>query len=167
MAFLQRLKGKQENDKKNKGDERLKGVIQLEVDLYQTDEEIIVFAPVPGAKPDSIDISIVGDEDVVVITGKTSRPEDLAFNKENRELGSFFTEEVVWGDFYRKIILPERVEIRTAEAKMKLGVLVLHLPLINEEIREEKAVKLDVVDVDDFKNSINKKEDDFKSNGHN
>ncbi len=154
MSFLQRLKGKQEGKRTSPGDQRLKGVTQLEVDLYQTDKEIIVFAPIPGARPDLIDISIVGDEDIVIISGSTKRPEDLAFNKENKELGTFFTEEVVWGDFYRKIILPERVEIRNAEAKMKLGVLVLHLPLITEEISKDKAVKLDVVDIDEFKKSL-------------
>ncbi|MFP4022564.1 MAG: Hsp20/alpha crystallin family protein [Candidatus Paceibacterota bacterium] len=154
MAFLQRLKGKQEADKKDLTDERLKGVTQLEVDLYQTDEEIIVFAPIPGAKPESLDISIKGDDDVVVISGTSKRPEDLAFNKENRELGKFFTEEVIWGDFYRKIILPEQVNIKAAEAKMKLGVLVLHLPLITEEEEGDKAVKLNVVDIDDFKKQV-------------
>ncbi len=158
MSFLQRLKGKQEGKKPGPGDQRLKGVIQLEVDLYQTEKEIIVFAPIPGARPDLIDISIVGDEDVVIISGTTKRPEDLAFNKENKELGTFFTEEITWGDFYRKIILPERVEIRHAEAKMKLGVLVLHLPLITQEIVEDKAVKLDVIDIDDFKKSVNKED---------
>lgn len=154
MSFLQRLKGKEEEAKKISGEDRLKGVTQLEVDLYQTDEEIIVFAPIPGANPDLIDISIMGDDDVVVISGTTKRPEDLAFNKENRELGTFFTEEVTWGDFYRKIILPERVDINSAEAKMKLGVLVLHLPLVTEKIKKDKAVKLEVIDIDDFKKSV-------------
>ena len=163
MSFLQRLKGKEEEAKKTSGEDRLKGVTQLDVDLYQTDEEIIVFAPIPGARPDLIDISIMGDEDVVVVSGTTKRPEDLAFNKENRELGTFFTEEVTWGDFYRKIILPERVDISSAEAKMKLGVLVLHLPLITEKIKKDKTVKLEVIDIDDFKKSVEEKgpEGDF------
>jgi HSP20 family molecular chaperone IbpA len=156
MAFLQRLKGKQEESQKDLSEERLKGVTRLEVDLYQTDDEIIVFAPIPGARPDLIDISIMGDDDVVVMSGTTKRPEDLAFNKENKEIGSFFTEEVVWGDFYRKIILPERVDIRSAEAKMRLGVLVLHLPLITENTKKDKAVKLEVVDIDGFKESVKK-----------
>ena len=158
MSFLQRLKGKEEETKRTSGDNKLKGVTQLDVDLYQTDEEIIVFAPIPGARPDLIDISIMGDDDVVVVSGTTKRPEDLAFNKENRELGTFFTEEVTWGDFYRKIILPERVDIASAEAKMKLGVLVLHLPLITEETQKDKAVKLDVIDIDDFKKSVEEDE---------
>lgn len=158
MSFLQRLKGKEEEAKKTSGKDRLKGVKQLDVDLYQTDEEIIVFAPISGARPDLIDISIMGDDDVVVVSGTTKRPEDLAFNKENRELGTFFTEEVVWGDFYRKIILPERVDISSAEAKMKLGVLVLHLPLITEETKKDKAVKLEVIDIDDFKKTVEEEE---------
>lgn len=160
MSFLQRLKSKQEQSKGDSTDERLKGVTQLEVDLYQTDEEIIVFAPIPGVSPDSIDISIKGDDDVVEISGSTKRPEDLAFNKQNKELGKFFTEEVIWGEFYRKIILPERVNINSATAKMKQGVLILHLPLITEETYKDRVVKLDVVDVDSFKSSFEGEDSD-------
>ena len=159
MSFLQRLKGIQAEKGGDAGDDSLKGVIQLDVDLYQTDTEIIVFAPIPGARPKNLDISIKGDDDVVIISGTKERPEDLAFNKENKELGTFFTEEVVWGEFYRKIILPERVNITAAEAKIKLGVLVLHLPLITAEADDERSVKLEVVNVDDIKEYLAEESD--------
>jgi len=147
MSFLQKLKGEgvgQSNE--TEGADALKGVAQLEVDLFQTDEKIVIFAPVAGADLDSIDIVISGDDDIVEIIGSRVRPEDVAFG-DTRPEGSFFTEEVVWGDFYRKIILPEPVFIDGAEAKVRTGVLILTLPLHLEE-KKDNAVKVKVIDLD-------------------
>ena len=77
--------------------------------------------------------------------GKRMRPEHLAFPKKKPE-GAFFTEECTWGDFYRRIILPESVDIESAEAKVKNGVLVLSLPLLKPE--EKEKVKLKVRNAD-------------------
>jgi HSP20 family molecular chaperone IbpA len=49
--------------------------------------------------------------------------EYLVFPK-SKPQGAFFTEECIWGDFYRRIILPESVDIENAEAKIKNGVLI-------------------------------------------
>ena len=45
--------------------------------------------------------------------------------------GEYFSHECNWGNFYRRIILPESVDINKAEAKnQKNGVLIVILPLL-------------------------------------
>jgi len=48
----------------------------------------------------------------------------------------------VWGDFYRRIILPESVNIDQAEAKIKNGVLILMLPLLKPGEKEKVQLKV-------------------------
>ena len=110
--------------------------MQLDVDVYQTERMIVVYAQAAGADMTDISVSIEGDADIVLIEGKRLRPEFLAFPKKKPD-GAFFTEECVWGDFYRRIILPESVDIDAADAKIKNGVLVLSLPLLRAEEKEK------------------------------
>ena len=145
MSFLQRLKGRGVRTEKrlqsSEEETALDKIVQLDVDVYQTTDLIIVYAQAAGAELSDIHVSIEGDADVVLIEGKRLRPEYLAFPKKKPD-GSFFTEECVWGDFYRRIILPESVDIANAEAKVKNGVLVLILPLLRPEEKEKVKLKI-------------------------
>lgn len=116
-------------------------VVQLDVDVFQTDDLIVVYAQAAGAELSEINVSIEGDADIVLIEGKRLRPEHIAFPKQKPK-GAFFTEECTWGDFYRRIILPESVNIEKAEAKIKNGVLVLVLPLLKPEEKERVQLKI-------------------------
>jgi len=149
MSFLQRLKGRgvRSGDKLQSSEEEtaLDKIAQLDVDVFQTDDTIIVYAQAAGADLADIHVSIEGDADIVLIEGKRERPEGVIFPRSKPE-GAFFTEECVWGDFYRRIILPESVEIESAEAKVKNGVLMLVLPLLRPE--EKEKVKLTVKNAD-------------------
>ncbi len=145
MSFLQRLKGRgvRTDQKLLSSDEEtvLDKIVQLDVDVYQTDNLIVVYAQAAGADMSDIQVSIEGDADIVLIEGRRLRPEHLAFPKKKPD-GAFFTEECVWGDFYRRIILPESVDIEKAEAKIKNGVLVLVLPLMKPEEKEKVKLKI-------------------------
>ncbi len=139
MSFLQRLKGKGVHAQKLQSAEEetaLDKIVQLDVDVFQTDDTIVVYAQAAGAELADIKVSIEGDADIVLIEGKRLRPDRIAFPKIKPE-GAFFTEECIWGDFYRRIILPEGVDIAHAEAKVKNGVLILILPLLRSEEREK------------------------------
>lgn len=119
------------------------GVTQLPVDVYQNDAEIVIFAQVPGVEIKDLDVSIEGDNDVITIQGQSHRPHDLVTLKQQSDDGqsvpigighggdhtAFTLEECVWGKFFRQIILPQEVDAASAQAKIKDGVLVLHLPL--------------------------------------
>lgn len=160
-SFLQKLKGKGVNTAEVKQDAGAQptqaatksdipaGVTQLPVDVYQNDTEIVIFAQVPGVEIKDLDVSIEGDNDVITISGASHRPHDLVTLKEQSLDGkgipsgadaetAFTLEESVWGKFFRQIILPQEVDAPQAQAKIKDGVLVLHLPLkghISNKIR--------------------------------
>lgn len=145
MSFLQRLKGRgvrsEQRLQSSEEETALDKVVQLDVDVFQTNDMIVVYAQAAGAELSDIHVSIEGDADVVLIEGKRMRPSHLAFPRKKVE-GAFFAEECVWGDFYRRIILPESVDIVHAEAKVKNGVLVLVLPLLKPEEKEKVKLKI-------------------------
>ena len=148
MSFLQRLKGRgvrtEQRLMSSEEETALDKIVQLDVDVFQTTDIIIVYAQAAGAELSDIHVSIEGDADVVLIEGKRLRPAHLAFPKKKPD-GVFFTEECIWGDFYRRIILPESVDIAHAEAKVKNGVLVLVLPLLRPEEKERVKLKINRV----------------------
>lgn len=146
MSFLQRLKGRGIKS----GDSSLLSeaeetaadkVAQLHVDVFQTERLIVVYAQSAGADMNDVHVSIEGDADIVLIEGKRIRPEYIVFPKKKMK-GSYVAEECVWGDFYRRIILPESVNIDKAEAKIKNGVLILMLPLLKPSEKEKVQLKV-------------------------
>lgn len=146
MSFLQRLKNRgvragQSTLQSDAEETAVDKVAQLNVDVYQTENTIVIYAQSAGADMNDVNVSIEGDADIVLIEGRRVRPEYLVFPKK-KEQGSFFAEECIWGDFYRRIILPESVEIEKAEAKIKNGVLILILPLL--KATEKERVRLRV-----------------------
>jgi HSP20 family protein len=146
MSFLQRLKTRgvragQSSLQSESEETAVDKVAQLDVDVYQTEDAIIVYAQSAGADMNDINVSIEGDADIVLIEGRRIRPEYIVFPK-RVEQGAYFASECVWGDFYRRIILPESVEIEKAEAKIKNGVLILILPLLKSSEKERVRLRV-------------------------
>lgn len=145
MSFLQRLKGRgvrSDAGLLSEAEETAADkVAQLHVDVYQTEQMIVVYAQSAGADMNDVHVSIEGDADIVLIEGRRTRPEYIVFPKKVLR-GAYVAEECVWGEFYRRIILPESVNIEKAEAKIKNGVLILILPLLKPS--EKEKVKLRV-----------------------
>ena len=145
MSFLQRLKGRgvRAEQRLLSSDEEsaIDKVVQLDVDVFQSDDLIVIYAQAAGTELSDVHVSIEGDADIVLIEGRRLRPEMLAFPKK-KPAGAFATEECVWGEFYRRIILPESVDIEKADAKIKNGVLVLSLPLMKPEEKQKVQLKI-------------------------
>jgi len=145
MSFLQRLKGKGvrsgEGLLSDAEETAADKVAQLFVDVYQTERMIVIYAQSSGADMNDVQVSIEGDADIVLIEGRRVRPEYVVFPKKVVK-GAFVAEECVWGDFYRRIILPESVNIDKAEAKIKNGVLILVLPLLKPSEKEKVQLKV-------------------------
>ncbi len=146
MSFLQRLKGRgvrageaslQSDAEETAADK----VAQLHVDVFQTEQMIVIYAQSAGADMNDVHVSIEGDADIVLIEGKRVRPEYIVFPRK-KVRGGFVAEECTWGDFYRRIILPESVNIDKAEAKIKNGVLILILPLLKADEKEKVKLKV-------------------------
>lgn len=164
-SFLQKLKGKGVGVTEEHEVEQVHnaakvdvpaGVTQLPVDVKQAENEIIIIAQVPGSEIKDLDVSIEGDNDVITISGSSARPMDLiggpaesgeAVTKLGRVVGheDYTLEECAWGKFFRQIILPQEVDAPAAQAKVKDGVLVLHLPL-KGHISNKMRMRVEKVD---------------------
>lgn len=146
MSFLQRLKNRgvragQSSLQSDSEETAVDKVAQLHVDVYQTESMIVIYAQAAGADMNDINVSIEGDADIVLIEGRRILPEYIVFPKK-KEQGAYFAQECIWGDFYRRIILPESVEIEKAEAKIKNGVLILILPLLKPTEKEKVRLRV-------------------------
>ncbi len=95
------------------------------VDMYQTDEDIVVKATLPGVKPDDIAISVTGD--VLTLRGTTTEESE-------RENATYYVRERRHGEFSRSLPLPAPVVADKAKAEFENGVLTLTMPKA-EEVR--------------------------------
>lgn len=92
---------------------------QLTIDVYQTDNDIIIKSTIAGVKPEDLDINI--NNDMVTIRGERKQEEEI--DSEN-----YYYQECYWGPFSRSVILPVEIITEKAEATMKNGILTLRLP---------------------------------------
>jgi len=96
---------------------------QLAVDVYQTENDLIIQSAIAGVRTEDLDISL--ERDVLTIQGERKRPFE--------ESGDYFTQECYWGRFIRQIILPVEVNPDGIEARLKEGVLTIRVPKIQRE----------------------------------
>ena len=92
---------------------------QLTVDVYQTENDIVVQSTIAGVDQNDIDIAVTND--MVTIKGKRAMQEKIRSS-------DYYYQELFWGPFSRSIILPEDVDSDTAKASMKNGLLTIRLP---------------------------------------
>ncbi|MDP3986486.1 MAG: Hsp20/alpha crystallin family protein [Candidatus Veblenbacteria bacterium] len=92
---------------------------QLAVDVYQTQDELVVRSTIAGVKPEDLEITL--NDDVITLRGK--RYQETEAPKED-----YFYQECYWGGFSRSIVLPMEVRANEARASLKNGVLTVVLP---------------------------------------
>lgn len=145
MSFLQKFTGKKTTKSDSSSVSSTKAVTekvaQLFVDVYQTDEMIVVYAQSAGADMNDVQVSIEGEGKIILIEGTRIRPELLVSSQKTTN-GSFVAQECVWGNFYRRIILPQKVNTELAEAKITNGVLMLTLPFITLDTAPKVQLKV-------------------------
>jgi HSP20 family protein len=95
------------------------------VDMYQTDNEIVVKAAIPGVKTDEVQINVTGE--VLTIKGEVKE-------KEETQEKAYHLREQRWGMFERTIALPTDVIADKAKAEFENGILTITLPKA-EEVR--------------------------------
>ncbi len=105
---------------------------ELVVDMYQTHNDIIIKAMVPGVRPEDLDISITRD----MVTIKCKRETERTVTD-----GDYFHRELYWGSFSRTIMLPQEIEIDSAEAVEKHGLLIIRLPKVDKNRQTKVRVK--------------------------
>ncbi len=125
-------KGKNTDTNGNAWMEEENDEAELTVDVYQTNNDIVVQTMVAGVKPEDLEITV--GRDMVTIKGK--REESRTINEEN-----YFSKELYWGKFARTILLPQEVESEEAEASEKHGLVTIKIPKIDKHKKTNLKVK--------------------------
>ncbi len=102
------------------------------VDMFQTDNEIVVKAAIPGVKADDVQINVTGE--VLTIKGETREKEEV---KEK----AYHLREQRWGSFERTIALPADVVADKAKAEFENGILTITLPKAEEARPKTISIK--------------------------
>jgi HSP20 family protein len=92
---------------------------QLTIDVYQTENDIVIKSTIAGVKPEDLDVSI--NNDMVTVKGERK-------NEEIVENGNYYYQECYWGSFSRSVLLPVDVIPEKADAALKNGILTIRLP---------------------------------------
>lgn len=93
------------------------------IDMYQTDDEIVVKAALPGVKADEVQINITGE--VLTLKGEMK-------HEEEKEEKAWHIREQRYGSFERSIVLPTDVVADKAKADFENGILTITLPKADE-----------------------------------
>ncbi len=105
---------------------------ELPVDMYQTDENIVIRALVAGVSPADLEISIT--RDMVTVRGVREEYQEAHDD-------GYFHRELFWGSFSRTLLLPEEVAIDEAEAQEKHGLLEIKLPKLDKHRTTQLKVR--------------------------
>ncbi|USN53558.1 MAG: Hsp20/alpha crystallin family protein [Candidatus Nomurabacteria bacterium] len=106
---------------------------QLAVDVYQTEQDIVIKAAIAGVQSDDVDIQVTND--MVTIKGARRLEDEVTDDQ-------YFYRECYWGRFSRTIILPVDVRSDKVSATIKNGILSVRLP-------KSEPSKVTVVSVND------------------
>lgn len=96
---------------------------QLAIDVYQTENDVVLKAPIAGVPREDLEISITDE----VINIKGQRKEASEITKEN-----YFAQECYWGTFSRSYVLPIAVNSEKASATLKNGILTISIPKLEK-----------------------------------
>jgi HSP20 family protein len=102
------------------------------MDLYQTDDAVVVKMGLPGVKPEDIQVSVTNG--VLNIRGEVKE------EKEEKEK-TYHLRERRYGSFSRAVTLPSNVNSEKADAQFENGVLTLTLPKAEESKAKTITVK--------------------------
>jgi len=96
-----------------------------DADIYESTSFIKVLMNIPGVASDTIDVDFYNN--IVIITGKREKP---SFD----DNGEFIKNEIIYGNFERKITLPIAITNRqSVSISAKDGVLTIVINKVTEE----------------------------------
>lgn len=92
---------------------------QLNIDMYQTKDNVIIKSTIAGVRPEDIDITVAND--MVTIKGSRKKEENIVQD-------DYFYQECYWGSFSRSVIIPVDIDSEEIEADLKDGILTVIIP---------------------------------------
>lgn len=105
---------------------------QLAVDVYETEERVVVKARTAGVNKDELDVSI--SDGILTISGTLSAGDEA-------DAVNWHIQECYWGEFSRTLALPVAVKEDEVEAVLKDGVLTISF----SKVKSEQAKKIQVL----------------------
>ncbi len=105
---------------------------QLAVDVYETEEKLVVKARTAGVNKEDLDVSI--SDGILTISGTLSSGDDA-------EATNWHIQECYWGEFSRTVALPVAVKEDEAAASLKDGVLTIEFPKVQQEQAKKIAIQ--------------------------
>lgn len=105
---------------------------ELSIDMYQTDKDLVIEAMIAGVRPEDIQVNIT--RDIVTLSGKREANKSVIQD-------DYFYRELYWGTFSRSIMLPHEIDIESAEAIEKHGMLIIKMPKIDKGRQSKLKVK--------------------------
>ena len=101
------------------------GGMGLALDVEERGDEFVITAPIPGMKPEHVDISVQGD----TLQIRAERQEE---RREEGEGQRWVLREQRSGTFERMLTLPSAVKADQAQAEFQDGLLTITLPKADE-----------------------------------
>lgn len=105
---------------------------QLAVDVYETQDKLVVKARTAGVNKSDLDVSI--SDGILTISGTLSSGDDT-------EATQWHMQECYWGEFSRTLALPVQVKEDEVEAVLKDGVLTIGFT----KVKQEQARKIEIM----------------------
>ena len=105
---------------------------QLAIDVYETDEKLVVKARTAGVNKEELDVSI--SDGILTISGTLSSGDET-------DAINWHIQECYWGEFSRTLALPVNVKEDEVEAFLKDGVLTISF----SKVKQEQAKKIQVL----------------------
>lgn len=104
---------------------------QLAVDVYETEDKLVVKARTAGVNKEDLDVSI--SDGILTISGTLSSGDDT-------DATNWHIQECYWGEFSRTLALPVSVKEDEVEAVLKDGVLSISF----NKIKQEQAKRIQI-----------------------
>jgi len=102
-------------------------------DIYETQEQLLILADMPGVKDDGIDITL--EQNILTIYGRVEQPHLEGYTLAYSEYGV--------GDFRRVFALSNEIDRDGIQATIKNGVLKLILPKSKRAMPKKIAVSVE------------------------
>jgi HSP20 family protein len=103
----------------------------LDLDMYETEDKVVVKTAIPGVKVEDIKVSVSGE--TLTINAETKEEEEV--KREN-----YLRKERRFGSYCRTVTLPGGLKADSAEADYTDGILTLNFPKA-EEVKP-KSIKV-------------------------
>jgi HSP20 family protein len=114
------------------GEERL-GICYPSIDVYETQNELIVEMEIPGVIPEDVSVEMIGND--LRISGMKKDPLSAGSVRYVRMERSF-------GRFSRELEIPDRFDIEKIDAKFKDGILKIRIPRTEQKIEMVRRIEV-------------------------